>query len=161
MCSDFATWRYSYVQHAQKVLEHDDEPWQPPSHRGRHSAPHPALRHGIISQQAMEQRYILKLEYLIINSPIFCHDIDVARVNLRTKHEQNERKTYFSTMAADAVPRPPWCHPARAETYNNQPRPSDGHFRQGEGVLDSDGMPLLWSADAIVRCSVCRNFCSC
>ena len=32
------------------------------------SAPPPALRREIISQQAMEQRYIeLKLEYLIIN----------------------------------------------------------------------------------------------
>ncbi len=34
------------------------------------------------------------------------------------------RQTHFSTMVAAVVPWPLWCHPACAEAYNNQPRPS-------------------------------------
>jgi hypothetical protein len=62
----FATGKYLYVQHTQntttcsEAVSKHNKPWQPPSHHDRHSAPPPALRHRNISQQAMQQRYIVK-----------------------------------------------------------------------------------------------------
>ena len=47
------------------------------------------------------------------------------------------RQTHFSTIAAAIVPWLPWCHPACAKPYTNQPRPSavisahGGHGKQG------------------------------
>ena len=73
----------------------------------------------------------------ITYKPIFCHDDDDGHVKRTQNTNKMSHQTHFSTMVAAVVPWPPWCHPACANAYNNQSRPSTivsargGHGRQG------------------------------